>query len=109
MNDSEKLQGAINQRLSQRLADFELSDDTITKLANRIIIEGFDIKKFDICPYGICTDYFTDKIPNLDHIFNRSDIAKIEVFPYGIIDWDRFHVKVDFVVDELEGRVRTGR
>jgi hypothetical protein len=31
-------------------------------------------------------------------------VSKWEVFPYGIIDWDRFHVRVAFEVDELEGK-----
>lgn len=93
----------LSQRLSKRLANFKLKDDVIAKLADRVLIEGLDIKKFDVCVYGICVDYHTDKIPKLDGIFSRIDIAGLEIFPYGIIDWDRFHVRVKFSVDELEG------
>ncbi len=94
----------LSQRLSKRLANFKLKDDVITKLAERVLIEGLEIKKFDVCIYGICIDYFTDKLPRLESIFTRADITKLEVFPYGIIDWDRFHVRVGFAVDELAGR-----
>ncbi|MFN2517054.1 MAG: hypothetical protein ABR556_12675 [Pyrinomonadaceae bacterium] len=93
----------LSQRLSKRLANFKLKDDVITKLADRVLIEGLEIKKFDVCIYGICVDYFTDKIPRLEPVFSKSDIARLEVFPYGIIDWDRFHVRVGFAVDELAG------
>jgi hypothetical protein len=93
----------LSQRLSKRLANFKLKDDVIAKLADRVLIEGLEIKKFDVCIYGICIDYFTDKPPKLDTLFTRADIAKLEVFPYGIIDWDRFHVTVGFAVDELTG------
>ena len=95
----------LSKRLSKRLANFKLTNDVIAKLADRILIDGLDIKKFDICIYGICIDYFTDKIPRLDGVFSKLDIARFEIFPYGIIDWDHFHVRVGFQVDELEGRV----
>lgn len=94
----------LSQRLSKRLANFKLQDDAIAKLADRVLIDGLEIKKFDVCIYGICVDYYTDRIPKLDGIFSQFDIAQLEVFPYGIIDWDRFHVRVSFTVDELEGR-----
>ncbi len=93
----------LSQRLSKRLANFKLKDDVITKLADRVLIEGLEIKKFDVCIYGICIDYFTDKAPRLETVFTRPDIARLEVFPYGIIDWDRFHVRVGYTVDELTG------
>ncbi len=97
----------LTQRLSKRLANFNLKDEVIAKLADRVLIEGLEIKKFDVCIYGICIDYFTDKTPRLDSVFTRPDITKLEVFPYGIIDWDRFHVRVGFAVDELAGRTGT--
>lgn len=98
----------LSQRLSKRLANFKLQDDVIGKLADRVLIDGLEIKKFDVCIYGICIDYFTDRTPRLDGIFSRTDVARLEVFPYGIIDWDRFHVRVSFAVDELEGHGRSG-
>jgi hypothetical protein len=99
----------LSRRLSKRLANFKLSDDVIARLADRVLIDGMDIKKFDVCIYGICIDYFTDRIPKLEGVFSKLDVARVEVFPYGIIEWDRFHVRVGFAVDELEGRsIATG-
>src|SRR5678815_1156060 len=90
----------MTERLSHRLANFKLSDAVITALAERVLIDGLSIGRFDPCIYGICVDYFTNKPPRLDHFSAKLGIAKWEVFPYGIIDWDRFHVRVAFNVDE---------
>jgi hypothetical protein len=92
----------LAQRLSKRLANFKLKDDVITRLAERVLIDGLEIKRLDPCIYGICIDYFTDKPPKLDGILSKFDIARIEVFPYGIIEWDRFLVRVGYSVDEME-------
>ena len=91
-------------RMSKRLANFKLSDDVIRGLADRVLIDGLSIARFNPCIYGICIDYFSDKMPRLDHITPKQGIAKWEVFPYGIIDWDRFQVRIAFNVDELEGK-----
>jgi len=95
---------SMTERLSHRLANFKLSDAVITALAERVLIDGLSIGRLDPCIYGICVDYFTNKPPRLDHFSAKLGIAKWEVFPYGIIDWDRFHVRVAFNVDELEGK-----
>jgi hypothetical protein len=95
----------MTERLSHRLANFKLSDAVITALAERVLIDGLSIGRFDPCIYGICVDYFTNKPPRLDHFNAKLGIAKWEVFPYGIIDWDRFHVRVAFSVDEPRARV----
>ena len=94
----------LSARMSKRLANFELSDDTIKQLAERVLIEGLEIGRFDPCIYGICIDYFTEKLPSFDRLTPERGISKWEVFPYGIIDWDRFRVRVAFDVDELEGK-----
>ena len=91
-------------RLSKRLANFKLSDAAIKALSERVIIDGLSIVRFDPCIYGICIDYFSDKFPKLDALLPSNGVRKWEVFPYGIIDWDRFHVRIAFNVDELEGR-----
>jgi len=105
MNNTQLTSKDLSKRMSKRLANYKIKDDVIAKIADRVLIEGLDIWKFDVCIYGICIDYFTDRVPKLDGIFSRVDVARLEVFPYGIIDWDRFHVRVGFEVDELAGRV----
>jgi len=93
----------LSERLSKRLANYKLKDGVISRIAERILVDGLEIRRFDVCIYGICIDYFTDKIPRLDGIFSKVDVGRVEIFPYGIIDWDRFLVRVGFGVDELEG------
>lgn len=94
----------LSGRLSKRLANFKLSDAVVNGIAERVLIDGLSIVRFDPCIYGICIDYFSDKLPRLDALSAHRGVTKWEVFPYGIIDWDRFHVRVAFNVDELEGK-----
>jgi hypothetical protein len=94
----------LSTRLSKRLANFKLADAAINSLADRVLIDGLSIARFDPCIYGICIDYFTDRMPKLDALSPKHGVWKWEVFPYGIIDWDRFLVRIAFNVDELEGR-----
>lgn len=94
----------LSTHLSKRLANFKLSDAAIKSLADRLLIDGLAISRFNPCIYGICVDYFSDKLPRLDVLGPKLGVSRWEVFPYGIIDWDRFHVRVAFSVDELEGR-----
>ena len=93
----------LSQRLSKRLANFKLKDSVIKALSERVLIDGMDIKKWDICIYGICIDYTTNRIPRLDSILSKLDVARIDIFPYGIIEWDHFVVHVGYNVDELAG------
>ena len=95
----------LSTAMSRQLANYNLSDDVIKSLAERVTIEGLFLGRFNPCIYGICIDYFTDKIPNLATLTIKQKVAKWEVFPYGIIEWDRFHVQVAFNADELGGKV----
>jgi hypothetical protein len=94
----------VSARLSQRLANFKLTDAVIKRLTQRVLIEDMSIIRIDPCIYGICIDYHSDKIPQLQGLTADRRISKWEVFPYGIIEWDRFHVRVAYEVDELEGK-----
>lgn len=92
-------------RMSKRLANFKLSNTVIEGIANRVMIDGLSIVWFNPCIYGICLEYVSDKPPQLDALTSKSGITKWEVFPYGIMDWDHFHVQVAYQVDELEGKI----
>ncbi|HMI87873.1 MAG TPA: hypothetical protein VK550_27510 [Polyangiaceae bacterium] len=94
----------LSERLSKRLANFRLSDAVIKGIAERVLIDGLSLVRFDPCIYGICADYFSEKVPQLDGLAARRGVKKWEVFPYGIIDWDLFHVTIAYNVDELEGK-----
>jgi hypothetical protein len=97
----------LSARMSKRLANFNLSDTVIHDLADRVLIDGLTIGRFNPCMYGICIDYFADKFPDLSKLSAKTNVAKWEVFPYGIISWDRFQVRVAFNVDELAGKVQS--
>jgi|SRR6266404_8909696 len=98
----------LSTRMSKRLANFQLSDAVITELANRVLIDGLSIARFNPCIYGICADYFSDKFPRLESLATKNGIAKWEVFPYGVVASDRFLVRVAFQVDELVGKELPG-
>ena len=93
----------LQARLSKRLANFKVKDAAIKEIAARVMVDGLTITRFDVCIYGICIDYYTTKPPKLDRFFDRAGPSRWEVFPYGIIDPDYWHVKADFNVDELAG------
>lgn len=94
----------VSTRLSKRLANYKLSDAAIKRLVDRVLIDGLEIARLDPCIYGICIDYWTKELPKLDVDIQRG-ISRWEVFPYGILVWDLFHVRIAFEVDELEGKV----
>lgn len=94
----------LSDRISKRLASFDLDDEVIERLVERTMIDGLQIGRIDPCIYGICIEYWTPELPPLDRNLGRR-ISKWEVFPYGIIEWDMFRVRVAFEMDELEGRI----
>src|SRR3954469_6112682 len=96
--------GDLSSHLSKRLASYKLPDSVIKRLADRVMIDGLEIGRFNPCIYGICVDYWTRELPQMKLDVDRG-IARWEVFPYGIIRWDLFHVRAAFEVNELEGRV----
>jgi hypothetical protein len=94
----------LSGRMSKRLASYKLADGVVKRLVDRVLIDGLEIVRIDPCIYGICVDYWTKDLPRPDFSIKRG-ISKWEVFPYGIIVWDLFHVRVAFEVNELEGKV----
>jgi hypothetical protein len=68
-----------------------------------VLVEGLEIHGINPCIYGICMDYFTDKLPQLA-VDPKTQLKKWEVFPYGILEWDLFHVRAAYGVLELEGK-----
>jgi hypothetical protein len=94
----------LSGAMSKRLASYKLTDAVIKRLVSRVLIDGLEIARFDPCIYGICVDYWTREPPRLDLDIKRG-ISKWEVFPYGILVWDLFRVRIAFEVNELEGKV----
>jgi hypothetical protein len=94
----------LSGAMSKRLATYKLGDAVIKRLVDRVLIDGLEIGAFHPCIYGICIDYWTTEFPRFE-IDAKRGVSKWEVFPYGIIDWDRFRVRIAFEVNELEGKV----
>ena len=94
----------VSARLSQRLAHFKLTDAVIKRLTQRVLIEDMSIVRIDPCIYGICIDYFTTNRPDPAQFNPKQLVRKWEVFPYGILEWDLFHVRAAFEVPELQGK-----
>ena len=94
----------VSGAMSKRLATYKLSDTVIKRLVDRVLIDGLEIARIDPCIYGICVDYWSRDLPRLDLDIKRG-ISRWEVFPYGILVWDLFHVQIAYEVDELEGKV----
>lgn len=84
---------AVGRSLSQLLADKQLPQAEINRLAGKIAINGAAIKKISLCSYGICVDYFTPNKKVLDGIIRRPGLGSVEVFPYGIVAPDLFLAK----------------
>jgi hypothetical protein len=91
----------LSTQLSKRLASFKVKDKVVKDLAKSLATDGLKIGRLGPCAYGICFDLWSDKAPKLDALLAHKAISHIEIFPYGIIDWDRFHVKIGV---EVPGR-----
>jgi hypothetical protein len=89
----------IRTALARAVAQRQVPDDTIDKMASQIAGARFPIRKIDICTMGICIDYFLEgdqwwtKLPELINI-EGGELQGIEIFPYGIPFPDLHHVRV---------------
>ncbi|QGM98539.1 hypothetical protein [Methylocystis parvus] len=95
----------IKAGLAARLASFNVSDARIAELSKAVQKDGLSIKNFDVCSHGICVDYFTTDIDSVAKLVKEGKFKGIEIFPWGIVNPDLFHVKVGLDVPELAGRV----
>lgn len=43
--------------------------------------EALEIKRFDLCPYAICTDYFTDERIRFDKLLDSEKIRAVRPLP----------------------------
>ena len=92
----------MHKVLANRLASRKVDDAVIEKLAHRVAKNGLKIGKIDFCPYGICIDYFANKV-SIDELLVNDRYRVVKLFPWGIIDDDFWHVHVEMQAPELEG------
>ena len=96
----------IRIALAHAIASRQVSDKSINAVAKRLAATKLPIRRIDICPYGICIDYFFNDdrwakaLGDLVKV-NGADIRQITVFPWGIPTPDIFRVRVEQQFDEL--------
>jgi hypothetical protein len=93
----------IQKALARRLARRDLTDDVIAAISKRIVRDGLKIGGVDFCPYGICIDYFSDRMVPVEKIFASEKFRVVRLFPYGILVDDLWRVQVEMQVPELDG------
>lgn len=98
----------ISVRLSKQLAAYKLSPGAIKAITDRVLIDGLRLVKLGPCPTGICGDYRGPGLPRLDKLKPERAIARIDIFPEGIIDWDSVRVRIEFEAPELRGNLLAG-
>lgn len=102
MNDPK----AVAQVLARAVGSRKVSNDAIQKIAKQLASNEQLIRRLDVCAVGICIDYFIhadDLWKTLPGIVGNSGgrIVGIEIFPWGIINPDLFHVHVEHAFDEI--------
>ena len=54
------------------VASSKLPATTVNQIADRVLVEGLEIHRINPCIYGICIDYFTEKLPSSRSTRRRS-------------------------------------
>lgn len=82
--------------ISAKLADNSIQDDEVLRLAERLIVIGFDPKRIEQCEKGICIDFDAglDALGSLvARLAEQNTLRDLGVFPEGIISPENFRVK----------------
>jgi len=91
----------VQKSLAVRLARHKIDDNVVKNIAHRVAKNGFKVCRLDICPYGICIDYFADKSVSIDEFLGAERYRAVKTFPYGIPIDDLYHLRVEMEVPEL--------
>lgn len=107
--DTTKIQSALRMELARAVAGREIPDDVVASVSKQLVEANgrWPIHRIDICVYGICIDRFVpvDRYRDVLDVVLNSDLPfrKVELFPWGIIDWDVVQIRVEQEVPELAG------
>lgn len=101
-NDQKQVQVALARAVAAR----RVPDASIAQAAEVIAQIKPEIRKIDICIYGICLDYWLtmdDLRRDIQDIVavDRARIGDVRIFKYGIIDPDLFHVQAELDIEGL--------
>ena len=91
----------LQKALAVRLANRDIGDDVVARVAKRIARPGWKVARFDFCPYGICIDYFWDQAILVDTLLVGDRFRVVKYFPWGIPVDDLWHVHAEMAVPEL--------
>ncbi|CAN5892199.1 hypothetical protein BH20ACT7_BH20ACT7_05780 [soil metagenome] len=110
--DPTKIQTALRLELAKAVAGREFPDDVVASVTKQLVFahEKWPIHRIDVCVYGICIDRFVpvDRYREVLEVLLTDDlpIRKVELFPWGIIDWDIVQIRVEQKIPELAGLTR---
>jgi hypothetical protein len=93
----------IHKALAERLAHRRIGDDVLKKVSDQISRNGLKVGGMDFCPYGICVDYFSDKMFSVDELVRDMTYRELRLFVYGIPVDDLFRLRLEVRVPELQG------
>lgn len=96
----------VRQSLARAVAGRRVGNDVIDRIAEQLTRGEHKARRIDVCEHGICIDYFIegkDWQPALQDLakIEGGRLAYLEVFPYGIIEPDMFHIKVAHDMDAI--------
>lgn len=106
-SESTKIESALRMELARAVAGREIPDDVVAS-ATKQLTEAhrrWPIHKIDVCVFGICIDRFVpvDSFREVLDVVLGADqpFRKVELFPWGIIDWDVVQIRVEQQIPEL--------
>lgn len=112
--NEKQLSAELRLQLARKIADGEVPDDVVRSVTKELVSiqeqVGEPIRRFDVCVYGICLDYFVDNQRFADLlgevVRTGPRVRDIRVFPWGIIENDLLQITVEHQFDELAPHVR---
>jgi hypothetical protein len=95
----------MQKALAKRLARHSVEDEVVAKVARHVARNGLRVGRFDICPYGICIDYFGDRQISLDEFIGQDDFRSVRILCHGIPPLDDFmQITAEFEINEFVER-----
>ena len=90
--------------LAKAVASRNLPDEAIKGIASNLANIEHEIKRIDICKFGICLDFWTDQELSGSDIVSpliNSSLGEFRIFKYGILNPDLFHTQTELGFEQL--------
>lgn len=111
MKSTDGLERKVRTSLARAIASRDLPDDVVATVADKLMtLSGpAQIRRFDVCVYGICIDYLVEPHDWRDVVHKVFDldvpIRKFYGFPWGIPADDLMQLSFEVEIDELAGLI----